>query len=172
MRSIIAAILVLASAAVSLAEIGPLRMDVMQRQKTDSTGKSKESKKQTRSLEITLQNLSRENHDGLTVKYWFFTKGVKSGDTSVFKQGERKVSLPAGKKEMVESEQVTSSYTEDHHKVENKKSGKGDKRSTRQSVSKVEGSGERIVGYGVRVFSGGKVLAETFSPQGLEEKVQ
>ncbi|MEK0451776.1 MAG: hypothetical protein RL088_4044 [Verrucomicrobiota bacterium] len=172
MKSLLATILFLASSVLSIAQISPVRMDVVQRQKTDSSGKSNESKKQIRSLEITLQNFSRENHDGLEVKYWFFSRGVKSGDTSVLKQGERKVSLAAGQKQIVESEQVASSFTEDHYKVENKKGGKGSNGSTRQSISKVEGSGERIVGYGVRVSSGGKVLAETFSPQGLKEKVR
>ncbi len=152
------------------AEASPIRMDVQQRQKTDSKGKSHESKTQMRSLEISLQNLSRLNCDNLVVKYWFFAKGIKDGDTDIFKHGERKTSVAAGKKEVVESESVSSSYTEDHVEVEKGKS-KGGKNAT-PKVKKVEGSGDRIVGYGVRVMDGEKVLAEVFSPQGLKEKVK
>ena len=170
MKSISAFVLFLFLPVIAFAEISPVRMDVVQKQKTDSHGKSNESKKQIRSLEITLQNLSRQNHDGLEVKYWFFSKGVKDGDTSVFKQGERKVSLAAGQKQVVESEEVSSSFTEDHYKVENKKGGGRNSKSNGQKISRVEGTGERIVGYGVRVMLDGKVVAETFSPQGLKDK--
>lgn len=172
MKSISAVILFLFLPVLAFAQISPIRMDVVQKQKTDSRGKSNESKKQIRSLEITLQNLSRQNHDGLEVEYWFFSKDVKKGDTAVFKQGERKVSLAAGQKQLVESEEVSSSFTEDHYKVENKKSGNRNNKSNGQSVTRVEGAGERIVGYGVRVMLDGKVVAETFSPQGLKEKAR
>lgn len=153
------------------AQTSPIRMDVQQRQKTDSKGKSRESKTQVRSLEVSLQNLSRVDCDNLVVKYWFFAKGIKDGDTEVFKNGERKTSVAAGKKEVVESEEVRSSYTEDHVQIEKSKGGKGGKNST-PKAKKVEGSGDRIVGYGVRVMDGEKVLAEVFSPQGLKEKVK
>lgn len=148
-------------------------MDVQQRQKTDAKGKSNESKTQVRSLEIALQNLSRQDFPNLQVKYWFFAKGIKDGDTDVFKKGERKASLAAGQKQMVESERVNSSYTEDHVQVEKGKSkGNHAKSNPAATVRKVEGSGDRIVGYGVRLMDGDKVLAEVFSPQGLKDKVK
>lgn len=148
------------------AEVSPIRMDVVQKQKTDSKGKANETKSQMRSLDITLQNLSRVNCDNLVVKYWFFARNEKTGSTSVFKKGERKVSVAAGKKEVVESEQVNSTYTEDHYDVQ-----KGKGKSSAPSAKKVEGSGERVLGYGVRVLEGERVIQEFFSPQGLKEKL-
>ncbi len=155
------------------AQISPIRMEVQQRQKTDAKGKSNESKTQVRSLEIALQNLSRQDYPNLQVKYWFFAKGIKDGDTDVFKKGEKKASLAAGQKQMVESEHVNSSFTEDHFQVEKSKAkGNNGKSNPTTKVKKVEGSGDRIVGYGVRLMDGDKVLAEVFSPQGLKDKVK
>lgn len=159
-------LLFLTAAFTATAQISSIRMDVQQRQKTDSKGKSNETKTQMRSLDITLQNLSRVNYDNLVVKYWFFTKSEKTGKTSVFKNGERKTSVAAGKTETLASEQVNSTYTDDHFDVTKSK---GKNQST--SVKKVAGSGERIIGYGARLMDGEKVLQEVFSPQGLKEKL-
>lgn len=159
----------------SFAQISPVRMDVLQKQKTDSKGAGNSSKTQMRSLEISLQNLSRQDCPNLQIHYWFFAKGIKDGDIEVFKKGERKASLAAGEKQVIESEQVNSSYTEDHFQMEKSKGkGKGgnSKSNSSPKVKKVEGSGDRIVGYGVRVMDGGKVLTEFFSPQGLKEKLK
>jgi hypothetical protein len=156
----------------AFAQVSPIRMEVLQRQKTDSKGKSNESKTQVRSLDITLQNISRQSYDNLVVKYWFFTRDVNKGEPSVFKHGERKSSLAAGKKELIESEQVSASFTEDHVVVERSKSRGNSKNGSSSRAKKVEGKGDKIVGYGVRLLDGDKVLAEVFSPQGLREKVK
>jgi hypothetical protein len=170
MKSILlASVLFAASAFHSSAQISPVRLDVLQKQKTDSKGKSNESKTQIRSLDISLQNISRQPYDKLVVKYWFFTRDVNNkGEPSVFKQGERTASLAPGKKEVIASEEVQSSFTEDH--VESGGKGKGGKGGGK--AKKVEGKGDKIVGYGVRVFDGDKVLTEFFSPQGLKEQVK
>lgn len=166
----LASIALAASAVSSFAQISPVRMDVLQRQKTDSNGKSNESKKQVRSLDISLQNLSKQDAN-VVVKYWFFARKVSGGDTTVFRSGERKAAVAPGKTEHVESEMVSSSFTEDHFKVERSKS-RGNSGNTNTKVSKVEGRGERIVGYGVRLMDGTKVLSEVFSPQGLKKLVK
>lgn len=164
---------VVSAALTSFAQISPIRMDVLQKQKTESKGAGKASKTQIRSLEISLQNLSRQEHPNLQVHYWFFAKGIKDGDIDVFKKGERKASLAAGEKQVIESEQVNSSYTEDHFAMEKGKGkGGGGKSGSSSRAKKVEGSGDRIVGYGVRVMDGDKVLTEFFSPQGLKEKLK
>ena len=171
----LALVVVVCASLNSFAQISPVRLDVLQKQKTDSKGAGNASKTQIRSLEISLQNLSRQDCPNLEVHYWFFAKGIKDGDIEVFKKGERKASLAAGQKEVIESEQVNSSYTEDHFQVEKSKGkGKGgnSKSNSSPKVKKVEGSGDRIVGYGVRVMDGGKVLTEFFSPQGLKEKLK
>ena len=172
---LLALVFVVSAALPSFAQISPVRLDVLQKQKTESKGAGNASKTQIRSLEISLQNLSRQDCPNLEIHYWFFAKGIKDGDIEVFKKGERKASLAPGKKEVIESELIRSSYTEDHFQVEKSKSkGKGSsgKSNSSPKVKKVEGSGDRIVGYGVRVMDGGKVLTEFFSPQGLKEKLK
>ena len=135
-------------------------MEVQQIQKSETSGKSKEIKTQKRSLDVTLQNLSRVDKEDLVVKYWFFSKNVKSGDVKVLVAGERKTSVAAGKKEIVNSEQGNSTFTEDHFESSGKGGGK-----------KIEGSGEKIVGYGVRLMDGEKVLQEVFNPTGMKDKL-
>lgn len=139
-------------------------MEVQQIQKSETSGKSKEIKTQKRSLDISLQNLSRVDKEELVVKYWFFSKNVKSGDVRVLVTGERKTSVAAGKKEIVNSEQGNSTFTEDHFESSGKGGGKG-------GGKKVEGSGEKIVGYGVRLMDGEKVLQEVFNPTGMKDKL-
>lgn len=170
-RIVFFAALFIAASFPSFAQISPIRLDVVQKQKTDSKGKSNESKTQKRSLDISLQNLSRESYDKLVVKYWFFSRDVNKGEPSVYKHGERTSSLAPGKKEIIASEEISSSFTEDHVEIERGKNGAKGKGSS-PKAKKVEGKGEKIIGYGVQVLNEGKVLTEFFSPQGMKEKVK
>jgi hypothetical protein len=88
-------------------------------------------------------------------------RGVK-----VLVEGERKVSLAARAKELVESEVVTKSYTEAHNTLvmggNPVRGGQGGGQGAVQSV-KVPASGEKIMGHAVRLMNDGKVVAEHFS---------
>lgn len=135
-------------------------MEVALVQKTETGGKFKEIKTQKRSLDITVQNLGRVDQNDLVAKYWFFSKNVKTGDISVLVNGERKMAVPAGKKEVANSEQANANYVEAHFEGDGKGAGK-----------KVEASGEKYYGYGVRLMDGDKVLQEVCNPQGLKDKL-
>ncbi len=151
------------------AQLSAVRLDVRQNSKTDSSGKTNDTKKQSRSLTISLQNTSKEQMDGLVVKYWFFGRNMKTKDTQLLKKGERKSSLAPGAKDEVESEDVTSTYTEKHVEVSAAKGGKGGT-NRMPTAKKVEASGEKLAGYAVQVVQGGKVVAEYYSEPSLKDK--
>ena len=121
---------------------------------------------QHRSLTIKLSNNSAEPFDRLVVKYFFLGHDVKDHNVKVLKQGERKSALSPRGSDTVESEEVTSVFTEAHTEV---KKGKG---KSKGSSKKVAATGEKITGYAVQVLNGSKVEAEFYSGAGYKAKVQ
>lgn len=164
------------------AAVSPIRIEVEQVSKTELKGAKGGSgkggarpdprgeKTQHRELKIKLTNNSNDSFSDLLVKYWFFSRSMKgkSNEIDVFKQGERKASLGPRGKEIVESEQVTSSYVEEHNKVSGgSQGGKGGA----PKATKVPASGEKITGYAVKVMNGADVVAEYYSEDSLKKKL-
>ena len=169
------AALVLALAAIfhaSLhAAIGPVRMEIEQHSATKlpkaTPGHPPVGEKtQHRSLTIKLSNVSEDALSSLVVKYFFLGHDMKDHNITVLRQGERKSSLAARGKETVESEEVTSAYTDAHTEVA-KGRGKG-----RATARKVQASGKKITGYAVQVLNGAKVEAEFYSEPSYKAKVK
>ena len=157
------------------AQVSPIRLDVKQVVKNESSGKTNDNKKQVRSLTIDLQNNSQESFENLVVKYWFFARDMKSNDTSILTKGERKSMLQARGRDSVESETASSSYVTEHSEV-SRNSGKGknggNNKGNSIKVTKVQASGKKITGYAVKVMDGDKVMAEYYSEPSLKAKVQ
>ena len=171
------AALVLALAAIfhaSLhAAIGPVRMEIEQHSATKlpkaTPGHPPVGEKtQHRSLTIKLSNVSEDALSSLVVKYFFLGHDMKDHNITVLKQGERKSSLAAHGRETVESEEVTSAYTDAHTEAAKGK-GKGKGKAT---ARKVEASGKKITGYAVQVLNGAKVEAEFYSEPSYKAKVK
>ena len=133
------------------AEVSPVRITVEQISKTESKDKTGHDKTQVRSLKIQLDNNSTQALDGLVVKYWFIGHPVSEHAAKPIAEGERKSSLTPRGKDVVESETVSKHFVEAH--VEKK--GK--------ATVKVPASGEKIVGYAVRVMKDNKAIAEYYS---------
>jgi len=168
LTSFIAA-LVTATAFAAHAALSPIHMAVELVNKSGATGAVKRQpsgqpsagKTQAQSLKIRLENSStKDSFDNLVVKYWFFGRSMTERGVKVLVEGERKVSLAARAKELVESEVVTKSYTEAHNNLV--MGGQGGGQGAVQSV-KVPASGEKIMGHAVRLMNDGKVVAEHFS---------
>ena len=137
------------------AEVSPIHMAVEQSNKTEMKDKKKpHDKAQVRSLKIQLDNSSAQAFDGLVVKYWFFGHGVTEHAPKVLVTGERKSSIAARGKDVVESEVVSKSFSEEAYDAKQKK--------------KIPASGEKISGYAVRVMQGDKILAEAYSDPGYK----
>jgi hypothetical protein len=132
------------------AENSPIRVSIEQISKSETKDKKKpHDKTQVRSLKIRLDNNSTTAFESLLVKYWFF--GHSAGEHAIKElvSGERKAAITARGTEMVESEVVSKSFSEESYDVKSKK--------------KVPATGDKISGYAVRVMQGDKVLAEVLS---------
>ena len=173
LTSFIAA-LVTATAFAAHAGLSPIQMAVELVNKSGATGTGKgqpsgqppAGKTQAQSLKIRLDNSStKDSFDNLVVKYWFFGRSMTDRGVKVLVEGERKVSLAARAKELVESEVVTKSYTEAHNAPVGGNPVRGGQGRGQGAVAsvKVAASGEKIVGHAVRLMNDGKVLAEHFS---------
>jgi hypothetical protein len=147
------------------AEVSPIQMSVDEHSKMESNDNMHHDNTQTRSLKIHLDNNSSDSFDGLEVKYWFVGRDEATHEQKVVKQGERKSSLTARGKALVESEVVTNHYVEEHVTVSG--SSKGRKKTTH-----VPASGAKISGYAVRVMKNGKVLAETYSEPSYKDFIK
>ena len=159
------------------AAIGPVRMEIEQHSATKlpkaTPGRPPVGEKtQHRSLTIKLSNRSDVAIGSLVVKYFFLGHDMKDHNITVLRQGERKSSLAARGKETVESEEVTSAYTDAHTEAAK---GKGKGTATgkgRATTKKVQASGKKITGYAVLVLNGAKVEAEYYSEPSYKEKVK
>src|SRR5437764_601787 len=110
------------------AAVSPIHMDIEQHSATKQpqakAGKPAESgNTQHRSLTIKLSNNSTDSFDRLVVKYFFLGHDMKDQSVKVLKQGERKSALSPRGSDTVESEEVTSVYTEAHAEAAKGKSG-------------------------------------------------
>ena len=151
-----------ATAFAAHAEISPIHLTVELISKSESKpaakGQVPHDHTQTRSLKIKVENTSAQAFDGVVLKYWFLGHSMTEHGTKIIAQGERKATLEARGKDLIESEVVTKQYTEAHSNAT-----AGGKAGTAGKTSKVAASGERILGYAVRAMKDGKVLAEYYS---------
>jgi hypothetical protein len=140
------------------AEVSPVRMSVEQstvKSIEDPSDKTHHTRTQTRALRIQLDNNSSDSFDGLVVKYWFFGRTPNDSQVKVLSIGERKSSLAPRGRDVVESETISKRSVDEH--MEPPKGGKTGK------PTKVPASGEKIIGYAVRLMKGDKVLSEAYS---------
>ena len=140
------------------AEVSPISIRVEQ---VTGVDREKFKKTQEKSLKIFVSNGSAADMNNLTVKYYFFGHDVRDHEAEILEKGERTASVKARAMEIVETPAAKASATE-AHSVKGKGKGGG---------KKVAASGEKLTGYGVRVFSGEKMLAEYFSEPSLKGKL-
>ena len=155
----------------AFAAISPIRMEVEQHTATKApTAKpghpALSHLAQHRSLTIKLSNNSTDAFDHLVVKYFFLGHDMKDHNIKVLKRGERKSSLVPRGNETVESEEITSTFTEAHAEV-----GKGKGRGKPKS-KKIPASGQKITGYAVQVLNGAKIEAEYYGEPSFKDKVK
>ena len=154
--SSLVAALILVLVPVASAQVSPVSMRVEQVTKTDN---DKHKHVQKRSLKVHLTNASQQAREGLTLRYYFFGKAVGDNDVILLEKGERSATVASNKTEIVETPIVTKTYEDAHFEG----GGKG------KSGEKVKASGEKLVGYGVQLFEGEKMLTEQFSQASYKE---
>jgi hypothetical protein len=140
------------------AEISPYRLRVEQVSKSEN---EKFTKTQKRSLKIFVSNSSKEAGE-LLAKYVFFGKQAKGSEVVKIDEGEKAVSVGPLATQMVESGIATATFEEEH-------SSGGYSKGSRSSGKKVEASGSKITGFGVRLYKGETMVAESYDPPSGKE---
>ena len=152
------------------AEVSPISIRVEQ---TTGVDRSKFTKTQEKALKIFVTNGSAADINNLSVKYYFFGHNVKDHEAEILDKGERTASVKAHMTATVETPPAKATATEAHVVA-----GRGGVKSSNKKGSgfnngkKVAASGEKLTGYGVQVFEGGKLVADYFSEPSLREKVR
>ncbi len=127
----------------------PVRITVKQESKTDSKGLTKT---QSRTLKITLVNGGPDSLP-LRVKYAFFGHGAKGHDTIIIDHSDLTTQLQPKSDQTLTTKPQTAVFTEAH--LDNGK--------------KIEASGQRFTGWGVKVYQAGKVIAEACEPSSMQD---
>ena len=133
------------------AEASTVRIRVEQESKSDN---SKDRKTQQRTLKITIASGATESLD-LRLVYAFFGRGAKSHDNTVVASGDMTTTLHPGTEQTLTSATKSATLIDEHF----------DKKK------KVEASGNRFTGYGVKVFKGAEVIAEAFEPPSMKDEM-
>jgi hypothetical protein len=167
---LIVATLAVAFTAITLpslqAQVSPVSMRVEQ---VNATDPEKHTTTQRRSLKVHLSNSSGQDFTGLRVKYYYFTKDVKDRDVVMKETGEKTADVPARKTEIVETPVIKATFTDAHSSGGG--GNKGNNRNDRNQSKRVPASGEKVVGYGVQLYQGDKMLTEYFSQPSLKTMV-
>ena len=142
-----AALAATAFPAAARAQMSPVRVTVLQESKSDNKGFTKV---QHRTLKITLTNSGPDSLP-LRVKYAFFGRTAKSHDTTVIDHSDITTQLQPKSDQTLTTKTQSATFVEEHF----------DKKT------KVEASGQRFTGYGVKVYQDGKVIAETCEPSSM-----
>jgi hypothetical protein len=145
----VAAIIGLATLA--SASAGPVTVRVEQDNKTDL---NKFKRTQHRVLKITLTN-SGDASMNLRVRYAVFGRDSKTHAIVDVHHSDLTTTLQPKSDQTLTTAEAVAVLTEDH--IENKK--------------KVDGSGARLLGYGVQVLEGTTVVAEAYDPPAMKEEL-
>ncbi len=131
------------------AQVSPIRLRVEQSNK--NTTKSYKTV-QARTLTIYLTNSSQQAAD-VVVKWAVLGRDIKSKDFVTIEQGEMKSSLGPSGTDKRDTPEVNASSEE----------------ARVGSKGKSEDIGNKIVGHGVQVWQGDKLVAETYEPASIKE---
>jgi hypothetical protein len=148
----------------------PISIRVEQVNKSDN---AKHGKTQSRMLKVNITNGSADDKSGLVVKYWVFAKEVKDRDLVVLGKGELPAQVKSHGTEIVETPTFTAKSTEDHYEMKKPEKGRSGQKNNKgpQLGKKIEGGGEKMAGYAVKVFDGGTLVAEAYEPLGMKEQM-
>ncbi|MEZ0256325.1 MAG: hypothetical protein ACAI37_13660 [Chthoniobacter sp.] len=136
------------------AEPSAVSIRVEQANKSDMDGKDRFSRDHVRTLNIFVTNNSGEQLD-LKVKHIVFGRDMVHHDLTTVGEGEKAVTVKPHGAEKVETPAAKSNSTEQHYDAKAKK--------------KIEASGATIIGSGVQVMQGEKLVAEWYDPMSLKE---
>jgi hypothetical protein len=123
--------------------------------KDPKAAKDRFTKTHSRTLVVFVTNNSGDPLD-LKVKHIVFGRDMIHHDYMTAGQGEKAVTVKPHTTERVETAEAKTVAVETHFDAKSKK--------------KVDGSGATIIGGGVQVLQGEKLVAEWYDPESLKEK--
>jgi hypothetical protein len=156
-------------------DVSPISVRVEQ---TSGNSSNRAKHTQSKALKAYISNAATKDSPGLRVKYFYFGKSLKTGEISIIRQGEEKVDVKGNGTATVEAPEVEAVYNEEHGKRVDGKGGRGapsgnvSGNQNNVRYKKVEAGGTKLTGYGVQVYSGNQVVAETFSEPSLKVLVK
>lgn len=136
------------------AEPSAVSIRVEQANKSDMDGKDRFSRDHVRTLNIFVTNNSADQLE-LKVKHIVFGRDMIHHDYMTVGEGEKTVTVKPHGSEKVETPEAKINSTEQHYDTKAKK--------------KIEASGGTIIGAGVQVMQGDKLVAEWYDPMSLKE---
>jgi hypothetical protein len=169
---LVAILVVLSSLGV---EVDPISVRVEQ---TSGNASNRFKHSQSKALKVHISNGSTADASSLRVKYFYFGRSVKDAEARILKQGESKANVPSHATVTVATPEIESVYTEEHGQRVDGKGGRGAPSRNFSGQQKdvryktVEATGTKLTGYGVQVFSGDRLVAETFSEPNLKSNLK
>jgi hypothetical protein len=145
----------LSSGGLLKAESSPVLLRVEQVNTSDMGAKDKYTRKHARTLNVFVTNNSSDTLD-LKVKYIVFGRDMLHHDYTTVGQGEKPVTVKPHIEERVTTTQAASTSVQQHYDAKTKK--------------KIDPSGATIMGAGVQVLQGDKLMAEWYDPISLKEQ--
>jgi hypothetical protein len=139
-----------------------VNLDVKIEGKADYKGS--ETKTQTRTLNIKIENYSKEAVPDVKVKWWIFGHNMKDHAPIILKNGESNVVMPANGKSEVATPSISVTGTREH-KVSSRKGGRRGKITTKT----VPASGQEYYGFAVEVYSGNTQIASEYSKPSIKD---
>lgn len=154
-------------AAFSQAVSDLVRLEVgtkMSSDREDIQGSSADVKTQKVALAISLTGKPK-SPESRTIQWVIFGKDLKTNMIKKIESGEQPLALDSSGRQSVETKLVETTSTPDHAIVSKARRG-------RASVTKVEGSGVKYLGYAVVVKDGTTFVGQVFNPRTLESEIQ
>jgi hypothetical protein len=136
------------------AEPSAVSIRVEQANKSDMDGKDRFSRDHVRILNIFVTNNSADQLE-LKVKHIVFGRDMIHHDYMTVGEGEKVITVKPHGSEKVETPPAKSTASEQHYDAKSKK--------------KIEASGATIIGAGMQVTQGDKLVAEWYDPISLKE---
>lgn len=112
-------------------------------------------------LEISASSMSLEKPVQVTLEWHFFADDLSAGKVIELSTGSDSIEMQPGRDAEVKTKEVVFSYVREH--AERTSSGR------RVSYKRVDASGSRYHGWGVRALIDGKVVAEAFSSRDIAQ---
>ncbi len=135
------------------------KVDTKEKKGKDDKDDKKKAKVETETakLVITLRNVSREPVSA-DVKWYFISRvgGDGPSTTSLAKEGSKTVEVPASGNAEVQSEGITTTYTDAF---------------SPQKGKREKAHGEKVIGWGVKAMVGDQVAGEQYSSDSAKQMI-